>query len=96
MIRPLGQRVLLEKEENVEKTTASGIVLPDTAYKEEKNIAKVVALGTGNKLEDGTREQFDVSVGDRVIYSKYAATEAEIDDKEYLIIDEKDILAVIE
>lgn len=96
MIKPLGQRVLLEKEEVTEKTTASGIVLPDTAYKEEKNIAKVVSLGTGKKLEDGTREKFDVAVGDKVIYSKYAATEAEIDNKEYLIIDEKDILAVIE
>lgn len=96
MIKPLGQRVLLEKEEAQEKKTASGIVLPDSASKEEKNVATVVSLGTGKKLEDGSREPFDVSIGDKVIYSKYATTETKIDDKKYLIIDEKDILAVVE
>ncbi|NLG82387.1 MAG: co-chaperone GroES [Bacilli bacterium] len=93
MIKPLGQRVLLEKVE-VEKKTESGIILPDNVN-EDKNIATVVALGTGKKLEDGTRESFDVKVGDRVIYSQYAATETKIDGKKYLIVDEKDILAVI-
>jgi len=93
MIKPLGQRVLLEKVE-VEKKTESGIILPDNVN-EDKNIATVVALGTGKKLEDSTRESFDVKVGDRVIYSQYAATETKIDGKKYLIVDEKDILAVI-
>ncbi|NLC94496.1 MAG: co-chaperone GroES [Bacilli bacterium] len=94
MIKPLGQRVLLEKVE-VEKKTESGIILPDTVN-EEKNVATVVALGTGKKLEDGTRESFDVKVGDRVIFSQYAATETKVNGKKYLIVDEKDILAVIE
>lgn len=94
MIKPLGQRVLLEKLEN-EKKTADGIILPSNV-KEEKNIAKVVALGTGKKLEDGSRDTFDVKVGDKVIYTQYAATETKIDDKKYLVVDEKDILAIIE
>jgi chaperonin GroES len=94
MIKPLGQRVLLEKFEE-EKKTLSGIVLPDSAT-EEKNVATVISLGTGKKLDDGSREKFDVSVGDKVIYSKYAATEAKIEGKKYLIVDEKDILAIME
>lgn len=93
MIKPLGQRVLLEKVEE-ERRTESGIVLPDSAA-EEKNIAVVVSLGTGRKLEDGTREGFDVNVGDKVIYAKYATTEAKINGKKYLLVDEKDILAII-
>jgi chaperonin GroES len=94
MIKPLGQRVLLEKFEE-EKKTLSGIVLPDSAT-EEKNVATVISLGTGRKLEDGSREKFDVSVGDKVLYSKYAATEAKIEGKKYLIVEEKDILAIME
>jgi chaperonin GroES len=94
MIKPLGQRVLLEKYEE-EKRTLSGIVLPDSVT-EEKNYGKVISLGTGKKLEDGSRETFDVSVNDKVIYSKYASTEAKIEGKKYLIVDEKDILAIIE
>lgn len=94
MIKPLGQRVVLEKLE-VEKKTLSGIVLPDNVN-EEKNFAKVIALGTGKKLEDGSREGFDVKVGDKVIYSQYAATETKVDDKKYMICDEKDILAIFE
>ncbi len=94
MIKPLGQRVLLEKIE-VEKKTLSGIILPDNVN-EEKNFAKVVALGTGKKLENGKRDEFDVKVDDKVIYSQYAATETKIDGKKYLVVDEKDILAIIE
>lgn len=94
MIKPLGQRVLLEKLE-AEKKTLSGIVLPDNVN-EEKNFAKVVALGTGKKHEDGSREGFDVNVGDKVIYSQYAATETKLDGKKYMVVDEKDILAIID
>ncbi|MDF2699397.1 MAG: groES [Haloplasmataceae bacterium] len=93
MIKPLGQRVLLEKIE-VEKKTLSGIVLPDNVN-EEKNFARVVALGTGKKLENGTKESFDVKEGDKVIYSQYAATETKLDGKKYMIVDEKDILAIL-
>ncbi|ERJ13387.1 co-chaperone GroES [Haloplasma contractile] len=94
MIKPLGQRVLLEKVE-VEKTTVSGIVLPDSV-KEEKNIGKVVALGTGKKLDDGSRVEFDVKPGDRVVFSPYSTTETKVDGNEYLIIEEKEILAIID
>jgi chaperonin GroES len=94
MIKPLGQRVLLEKLE-VEKTTVSGIVLPDSVN-EEKNLAKVVALGTGKKLEDGSREVFDVAVGDKVVYTQFAATETKVNGKKYMIVDEKDILAILD
>lgn len=94
MIRPLGQRVLLEKT-IASNQTASGIVLPDTAS-EERHMGKVVALGTGKRREDGTRETFDVEVGDNVLYHKYAATETKIDSVTYLLLDEKDILAIVE
>jgi chaperonin GroES len=94
MLKPLGQRVLLEKLE-AEKKTFDGIILPDNVN-DEKNIAKVIAIGTGKRLENGQRDSFDVKVGDKVIYSQYAATEAKIDDKKYLVVDEKDILAIIE
>ncbi len=94
MIKPLGQRILLEKFE-VEKKTLGGIILPDNVN-DEKNFAKVVAIGTGKRLENGEREAFDVKVGDKVIYSQYAATETKIDGKKYLVVDEKDVLAIIE
>ncbi len=94
MIKPLGQRVLLEKLE-VEKKTLSGIILPDNVN-DEKNFAKVVGIGTGKRLESGQREEFDVKVGDKVIYSQYAATETKVDGKKYMVVDEKDILAVLE
>ncbi len=93
MIKPLGQRVLLEKVE-VEKKTLSGIILPDNVN-DEKNFATVIATGTGKKLENGNRENFDVKVGDKVIYSQYAATETKIDGKKYMVVDEKDILAIL-
>lgn len=86
MIRPLGDRVLIELVEQ-EETTASGIVLPDSA-KEKPQEGKVIAVG--KDAED------DIKVDDRVIYSKYAGTEVEYDGKEYLILGKMDILAVIE
>mgnify|MGYP001104030925 CR=1 FL=1 len=86
MIRPLGDRVLIELVEQ-EETTASGIVLPDSA-KEKPQEGKVVAVG--KDAED------EVKVDDRVIYSKYAGTEVEYEGKEYLILGKMDILAVIE
>lgn len=86
MIKPLGDRVLIELVEQ-EETTASGIVLPDTA-KEKPQEGKVVAVG-----KDAEEE---VKVNDRVIYSKYAGTEVEYDGKEYLIVSLTDILAIVE
>ncbi|GLX66321.1 co-chaperone GroES [Paenibacillus glycanilyticus] len=91
MIRPLGERVLIEPIEK-EETTASGIVLPDTA-KEKPQEGKVVAIGSGT-LKDGARVALEVQVGDRVLFSKYAGTEIKYDGKEYLIMKESDIHAI--
>ncbi|ACS99729.1 co-chaperone GroES [Paenibacillus sp. JDR-2] len=91
MIRPLGERVLIEPIAK-EETTASGIVLPDTA-KEKPQEGKVVAVGAGT-LKDGARVALEVQVGDRVLFSKYAGTEIKYEGKEYLIMKESDIHAI--
>ncbi|WP_028778432.1 co-chaperone GroES [Shimazuella kribbensis] len=94
MIKPLGDRVILEAVEK-EETTASGIILPDSA-KEKPQEGRVVAVGTGRIDENGNRVALEVNAGDLVIFSKYAGTEVKYDEKEYLILRESDILAVIE
>ncbi|MBT2638898.1 MULTISPECIES: co-chaperone GroES [Bacillaceae] len=94
MIKPLGDRIIIELVESEEKT-ASGIVLPDTA-KEKPQEGKVVAVGTGRVLESGERVALEVAVGDRIIFSKYAGTEVKYQGTEYLILRENDILAVVE
>jgi chaperonin GroES len=93
MLRPLGDRIIIELVESEEKT-ASGIVLPDTA-KEKPQEGKVVAVGTGRVLDNGERVALEVSEGDRIIFSKYAGTEVKYQGTEYLILRESDILAVI-
>lgn len=93
MLKPLGDRVVIELVETEEKT-ASGIVLPDTA-KEKPQEGKVVAVGTGRVLDSGERVAPEVSVGDRIIFSKYAGTEVKYEGKEYLVLRESDILAVV-
>lgn len=93
MLRPLGDRVIIEPAAKEEKT-ASGIVLPETA-KEKPQEGHVVAVGNG-RMEDGKRVPLDVKEGDKVIFSKYSGTEVKYDEKEYLILRESDILAVIE
>jgi chaperonin GroES len=92
-IKPLGDRIVLEAIEKEEKT-ASGIVLPDTA-KEKPQEGRVVAVGTG-RWENGQKIELEVKVGDRVIFSKYAGTEVKVGDKEYLILRESDVLAIVE
>lgn len=94
MLKPLGDRVVIELVETEEKT-ASGIVLPDTA-KEKPQEGKVVAVGTGRVLDSGERVALEVNVGDRIIFSKYAGTEVKYDGKEYLVLRESDIVAVVE
>ncbi|CRK85406.1 co-chaperone GroES [Neobacillus massiliamazoniensis] len=94
MLRPLGDRIVIELVESEEKT-ASGIVLPDSA-KEKPQEGKVVAVGTGRVLDNGERAELEVSVGDRIIFSKYAGTEVKYEGTEYLLLRESDILAVIE
>jgi len=92
-IRPLADRVLVEPVEK-EETTASGIVLPETA-KEKPQEGVVLAVGPGRLMDDDTRAPMEVKVKDRVLYAKYAGTELKRDDKKYLILGEKDILAVL-
>ena len=94
MLRPLGDRIIIELVE-VEEKTAFGIVLPDSA-KEKPQTGKVVAVGTGRVLDNGTRIELDVKSGDEIIFSKFAGTEVKYEGTEYLIIRESDILAVIQ
>lgn len=92
-IRPLGDRVVL-KQLDAQSTTKSGIVLPDGA-KEKPQVAKVVAVGPG-KCQDGERISVCVKEGDHVIYSKYAGTQVKLEDEEYMIVSEGDIIAKVE
>ncbi len=94
MLKPLGDRVVIEVVESEEKT-ASGIVLPDSAQ-EKPQEGKVIAVGPGRVTDKGERIPVEVREGDSVIFSKYAGTEVKVDEKEYLILRESDILAVIE
>jgi chaperonin GroES len=93
LLKPLGDRIVIELVESEEKT-ASGIVLPDSA-KEKPQEGRVVAVGTGRVLESGERVALEVSVGDRIIFSKYSGTEVKFEGNEYLILRENDILAVV-
>ena len=93
-LKPLGDRVVIEHVEQNEKS-AGGIFLPDTA-KEKPQEGIVAAVGTGRVNDDGKTIPMTVKVGDRVIYSKYSGSEVKIDGKEFLIVAEKDVLAVVE
>ncbi len=93
-IRPLADKVLVERIE-AENKTAGGIVLPDTA-KEKPLRGKIISVGEGKLLEDGSRSQMQVKKGDEVLFTSYAGTEVKLDGKEYMIMDETDIMAVIE
>jgi chaperonin GroES len=92
-LRPLGDRVVVKPIER-EEMTKSGIVLPDTA-KEKPQEGLVEAVGTGRVLDNGTKVPLEVKVGDRVLYAKYAGNEFKLDEIDYLIISEKDVLAVV-
>ena len=93
MLRPLGDRIVIELIE-AEEVTSFGIVLPDSA-KEKPQEGKVVAVGTGRVLENGTRVELDVKEGDKIIFSKYAGTEVKYEGSEFLILRENDILAIV-
>ena len=93
-IRPLEDRILVQANE-AETTTASGLVIPDTA-KEKPQEGKVLAVGPGRFDDKGNRIPLDVSVGDTVIYSKYGGTEVKYEGEEYLVLSARDVLAVIE
>jgi chaperonin GroES len=93
-IRPLADKVLVQRLE-AETKTAGGIVLPDSA-KEKPQRGKIVNVGQGKVLDDGTVRKLQVKKGDMVLFTSYAGTEVKIDGKEYLIMSESDIMAVIE
>lgn len=93
MLRPLGDRIIIELVE-VEEKTAFGIVLPDSA-KEKPQTGKVVAVGTGRILDNGTLAPLDVKVGDEIIFSKFSGTDVKYDGVEYLILRENDVLAIV-
>jgi chaperonin GroES len=93
-LQPLGDRVVIEREE-AQTTTAGGIVLPDSA-KDKPARGRVISIGDGKLLDDGSHGQMQVKPGDVVIFSSYAGDSFEINDKELLLMREDDILAVIE
>jgi chaperonin GroES len=92
-IKPLGDKILVERLEAEEKTSG-GIVLPDTA-KEKPKEGKVIAVGEGKLLDGGDRAPFQVKKGDHILFSSYAGTEITVDGKEYLVMAEEDVLAKI-
>jgi chaperonin GroES len=93
-LQPLGDRVVLQREES-EETTAGGIVLPDSAQDKPAR-GTIISVGAGRLLDDGSRGEFQVKKGDRVLFSSYAGETFNVGDDEYLLMREDDILAVIE
>jgi len=92
-IVPLGDKIVVRRLDAEEKTKG-GIVLPDTA-KEKPKEGKVISVGSGKLLKDGTRKPLTAKKGDRIIFTSYAGTEVKIDGEEYLIMPEEDVLAVL-
>ncbi len=93
-IRPLQDRIIVRRVDE-EETTKGGIIIPDTA-KEKPQEGKVIAVGKGKASEDGKLQKLDVKKGDKVLFSKYAGTEINIEGTEHLIIREDDVLGVVE
>jgi len=93
-IKPLHDRVLVEALEAEEKTKG-GIIIPDTA-KEKPQEGKVIAVGNGRVTDDGKKIALDVKAHDRILFGKYSGSEVKLDDEEYLIMKEEDVLAIIE
>ncbi len=94
-IRPLSDRVVIKPAER-EEQTKSGIFLPDTATKERPQEGTVLAVGEGRRDDSGKLLPMSVSVGDKVLFAKYSGTEVKIDDEDYLILAEKDILGIVQ
>ena len=93
-LKPLGDRLII-KPVDEEETTASGLVLPDTA-KEKPQEGEVIAVGAGTKAEDGKVTPLDVKAGDRILFGKWSGTEVKVDGEDLLIMKESDILGIIE
>lgn len=93
-LQPLGDKIVVSRDESLD-TTTGGIFLPDSA-KDKPSRGTIVAVGTGKLLDDGTRGEIQVKKGDRVLFTSYAPETIDINDEEYLLMSESDILAVIE
>lgn len=93
-VRPLGERVLVKVSQSEEKT-AGGILLPDTV-KEKPQVGEIVAVGPGRRNDDGSYQSLEVTINNKVLYSKYAGTDIKLENEEYVLLSEKDILAIIE
>jgi len=93
-IRPLGDRVLVKRLEQEQKTKG-GIIIPDTAQ-EKPQEAEIVAVGDGRVLEDGSKKRLELKVGERILFSKYSGTEIKLEGVEHLILKEEDVLGVIQ
>lgn len=93
-VKPLQDRVLVQRIEDQDQKSAGGIIIPDTA-REKPQRGKIVAVGDGKVLEDGKRQKLDVKKGDLVLFGKYAGNEIKIDGDEYLIMREDDILGIV-
>jgi chaperonin GroES len=93
-IRPLGDRIVVKRVKEEEKTKG-GIIIPDTA-KEKPLEGLVVAVGNGKTLKDGSSRPLDVKVGDKVLFGKYTGTEVKLDGEEHVLLNEDDVLAVVE
>ncbi|ABQ89485.1 MULTISPECIES: co-chaperone GroES [unclassified Roseiflexus] len=94
-VRPLGDRVVVKPKPREEKTKG-GVILPDTASKERPMQGEVIAVGPGRHTDDGKLIPISVEVGQQVLFAKYAGTEFKIDDEEYLILQERDLLGIIQ
>ena len=94
-LRPLHDRILVERLGEDESKSSGGIIIPDSA-KEKPQQGKVVAVGNGKKKDDGTVVALDVKAGDRILFGKYSGNDVKVDDNEYLIMREDEVLAVIE
>ncbi len=93
-VKPLGDRVFVKVSASEEKT-AGGIFLPDTA-KEKPQVGEVVQVGPGKRNDDGSRQELEVSVGNKVLYSKYAGTDIKLGTEDFVLLYEKDILAIVD
>jgi len=93
-VRPLGDRILIKRVEEVEKTRG-GIIIPESA-KERPLEGTVIAVGSGKRLEDGTLQKLDVKAGDTILFGKYTGTEIKVDGVEHIIVREDEVLGIIE
>jgi chaperonin GroES len=93
-VRPLHDRILIERVEEKEGKKG-GIIIPDTA-KEKPQEGKVIAVGNGKVTEDGKKIPLDVKAGDKILFAKYSGSEVKLDDKEYVVMREDDVLAILE